>query len=165
MDIAFEPRDNATRLRHHLRISDSQLVRTTIQVRHVDPGKPQPMAEIEKTTRLHSTGFERCGPEACQFVRGHASSLPAFDLFGRHYRVCDHWFASSLLLGTQASRLMAMAGESELLDNAGVLLPQGLQNTRKGGRPKLKLMTKDEPACAFPSTGHSRPPPEVPFRC
>jgi len=39
-----------------------------------------------------------------------------------NYCVCDHWF-SSLPLGTQANRLMAMAGESTLLDNSGALLP------------------------------------------
>ena len=53
----------------------------------------------------------------------HAASLPAFDFFARHYCVCDHWFAS-LPLGTQANRLMAMAGESQVLDNAGLFLPE-----------------------------------------
>ncbi len=51
-----------------------------------------------------------------------AAALPTFDFFARNYCVCDHWF-SSLPLGTQANRLMAMAGESTLLDNSGALLP------------------------------------------
>jgi phospholipase C len=51
-----------------------------------------------------------------------AGSVPAFDFFAKHYCVCDHWF-SSLPLGTQANRFMAMAGESPLLDNAPNLLP------------------------------------------
>lgn len=50
-------------------------------------------------------------------------SVPTFDFFARNYCVCDHWF-SSLPLGTQANRLMAMAGQSSLLDNAGVFLPE-----------------------------------------
>jgi len=48
--------------------------------------------------------------------------VPTFDFFARHYCVCDHWFAA-LPLGTQANRLMAMAGESKLIDNAGLFLP------------------------------------------
>ena len=52
-----------------------------------------------------------------------AASVPTFDFFARNYCVCDHWF-SSLPLGTQANRLMAMAGESSLLDNASVFLPE-----------------------------------------
>ena len=51
-----------------------------------------------------------------------AASVPTFDFFAKHYCVCDHWF-SSLPLGTQANRLMAMAGESLVLDNAPVMLP------------------------------------------
>jgi phospholipase C len=37
--------------------------------------------------------------------------------------VCDHWFAA-LPLGTQANRLMAMGGQSSLVDNASVFLPE-----------------------------------------
>lgn len=50
------------------------------------------------------------------------SSVPTYDFFAKHYCVCDHWF-SSLPLGTQANRLMAMSGTSSLVDNAGALLP------------------------------------------
>jgi phospholipase C len=49
-------------------------------------------------------------------------SVPTFDFFASHYCTCDHWYAS-LPLGTQANRLMAMAGESRLVDNSGLLLP------------------------------------------
>jgi phospholipase C len=51
-----------------------------------------------------------------------ALTVPTFDFFAKNYCVCDHWF-SALPLGTQANRLMAMAGKSLLLDNAGALLP------------------------------------------
>ncbi len=51
-----------------------------------------------------------------------ASSVPTFDFWAKHYCVCDHWFAS-LPLGTQANRLMAMGGESQLSDNATGPLP------------------------------------------
>lgn len=51
-----------------------------------------------------------------------ASAVPVFDFFARNYCVCDHWFAS-LPLGTQANRLMAMAGESLVIDNAPAGLP------------------------------------------
>ena len=43
-------------------------------------------------------------------------AVPTFDFFARNYCVCDHWF-SSLPLGTQANRLMAMAGETRVADN------------------------------------------------
>ena len=40
-----------------------------------------------------------------------------FDFFARNFAVCDHWF-SALPTGTQANRLMAMSGESSIVDNA-----------------------------------------------
>ena len=51
------------------------------------------------------------------------AAVPIFDFFARNYCVCDHWF-SAVPLGTQANRLMAMAGESLVLDNAPLLLPE-----------------------------------------
>jgi phospholipase C len=45
-----------------------------------------------------------------------AAAVPTYDFFARNYCVCDHWFAP-LPLGTQANRLMAMAGESKIADN------------------------------------------------
>lgn len=46
-----------------------------------------------------------------------ADALPAFDFFARNFCVCDRWF-TPLPTGTQANRLMAMAGESTILNNA-----------------------------------------------
>jgi phospholipase C len=54
-----------------------------------------------------------------------ADSVPTFDFFARNYCICDHWFAA-LPLGTQANRLMAMAGESKIRDNEFGLPPQRL---------------------------------------
>lgn len=51
-----------------------------------------------------------------------AETVPVFDFFARHFAVCDHWFAA-LPCGTQANRLMAMSGESPILDNSGLFLP------------------------------------------
>jgi phospholipase C len=51
-----------------------------------------------------------------------AAAVPIVDFFAREFAVCDHWFAS-LPLGTQANRLMLMAGESQVLDNAPLMLP------------------------------------------
>jgi phospholipase C len=51
-----------------------------------------------------------------------AAAVPVFDFLARHYAVCDHWFAA-LPTGTQANRLMAMSGQSSLIDNAAVFLP------------------------------------------
>jgi phospholipase C len=52
-----------------------------------------------------------------------AGAVPMFDYLARNYAVCDHWFAS-LPTGTQANRLMAMRGESPILNNASWLLPE-----------------------------------------
>jgi phospholipase C len=51
-----------------------------------------------------------------------AAAVPMFDYFARNFAICDHWFAA-LPTGTQANRLMAMSGESSLVDNARVFLP------------------------------------------
>ena len=50
------------------------------------------------------------------------AAVPIFDFFAHNFVICDHWFAA-LPTGTQANRLMAMSGESSLVDNARVLLP------------------------------------------
>ena len=49
-------------------------------------------------------------------------AVPVFDFLARNFTVCDHWFAA-LPTGTQANRLMAMSGESSIVDNAAVFLP------------------------------------------
>jgi len=51
-----------------------------------------------------------------------ADAVPMFDFLARNFAVCDHWFAS-LPAGTQPNRLMAMGGESSIIDNAPFLLP------------------------------------------
>ena len=51
-----------------------------------------------------------------------AAAAPMVDFFARNFAICDHWFAA-LPLGTQANRLMAMAGETKIVDNAAVFLP------------------------------------------
>jgi phospholipase C len=45
-----------------------------------------------------------------------ADSVPTYDFLARNYCVCDRWFAP-VPLGTQANKLMAMAGESKVLNN------------------------------------------------
>jgi phospholipase C len=49
-----------------------------------------------------------------------SEALPAFDFFARNFCVCDRWF-TPLPTGTQANRLMAMAGESTIVNNAKLL--------------------------------------------
>jgi len=51
------------------------------------------------------------------------AAVPIFDFFAHNFAICDHWFAA-LPTGTQANRLMAMSGESSLVDNARVMLPE-----------------------------------------
>lgn len=52
-----------------------------------------------------------------------AAAVPTFDFLARNFCVCDRWYAA-LPLGTQANRLMAMSGESRLIDNSGLFLPE-----------------------------------------
>jgi phospholipase C len=63
-------------------------------------------------------------PRQIDLVMGHYDSraVPVFDFFARNFVTCDHWFAS-LPSGTQPNRLMAMAGESQIADNASAFLP------------------------------------------
>jgi phospholipase C len=58
-------------------------------------------------------------------VMGHygPDAVPMFDFLARNFVLCDHWYAA-LPTGTQANRLMAMSGESLILDNASVFLPE-----------------------------------------
>jgi len=64
-------------------------------------------------------------PSAYGAVMGYygGRDVPTFDFFARNFCVCDHWFAP-LPLGTQANRLMAMAGESKLVDNSNFPIPE-----------------------------------------
>jgi phospholipase C len=63
-------------------------------------------------------------PTDPKLVMGHydAVGVPMYDFFAREFAICDHWY-SALPSGTQPNRLMAMAGESRISDNAEFLLP------------------------------------------
>jgi phospholipase C len=52
-----------------------------------------------------------------------AAAVPTFDFLARNFCVCDRWYAS-LPAGTQPNRLMAMSGDSRLIDNSGLFLPE-----------------------------------------
>lgn len=71
------------------------------------PGKPKPKPKPK--------------PKRPGDVMGYydAEGVPAFDFLARNFCVCDRWF-TPLPLGTQANRLMAMAGESAIVDNMGL---------------------------------------------
>ncbi len=45
-----------------------------------------------------------------------SEAVGTYDFLARNYCVCDRWFAP-VPLGTQANKLMAMAGESKIVDN------------------------------------------------
>jgi phospholipase C len=68
--------------------------------------------------------YEKTNPKNPQLVMGYykADAVPALDFFARNFAICDNWF-SSLPSGTQPNRLMAMAGESRIKDNATLSLP------------------------------------------
>jgi phospholipase C len=74
-------------------------------------------------------------------VMGHygREDVPIFDFFAREYCVCDHWF-TPLPLGTQANRLMAMVGESKVVDNETGLSTQRLvYDWLSGNRVKWRV--------------------------
>jgi phospholipase C len=68
--------------------------------------------------------YARVGPRDPSLVMGHykKDAVPCFDFFARNFLICDRWF-SCLPTGTQANRLMAMAGESLISDNVPNTLP------------------------------------------
>jgi phospholipase C len=100
--------------------SDPQHDRESIALQIATPsvGQPSMGGFVESYAR-----FSDPIPADPSGVMGYldAKAVPTFDFFAKNYCVCDHWF-SALPLGTQANRLMAMAGKSLLLDNAGALL-------------------------------------------
>ncbi len=83
------------------------------------PGGPCPMNGFVESYRRRDPP-----PDRDSLVMGYytAASVPMFDFLARNYTVCDHWFAA-LPTGTQANRLMAMAGATTVLDNAPLFLP------------------------------------------
>ncbi|CAE6799310.1 hypothetical protein R69658_04888 [Paraburkholderia aspalathi] len=64
-------------------------------------------------------------PADLSMVMGYytAGALPVYDFFAKNFTICDSWFAP-LPTGTQANRLMAMAGESAISDNVSGFLPE-----------------------------------------
>jgi phospholipase C len=64
-------------------------------------------------------------PDDLSMVMGYytADALPVYDFFAKNFTICDSWFAP-LPTGTQANRLMAMAGESAISDNVSGFLPE-----------------------------------------
>jgi phospholipase C len=64
-------------------------------------------------------------PADLSMVMGYytADAVPVYDFFAKNFTVCDNWFAP-LPTGTQANRLMAMAGESAISDNVSGFLPE-----------------------------------------
>jgi phospholipase C len=101
----------------------------------IDP--PHDSTDIATQIITPAAGFNRMGgfvqsymtrspkPAEPSAVMGYytADSVPMFDFLAHNYAVCDHWFAA-LPTGTQANRLMAMGGESKILDNASLFLPE-----------------------------------------
>src|SRR5262249_18018214 len=74
-----------------------------------------------------------------------ADSVRIFDFLAREFAVCDQWF-SALPTGTQANRLMAMAGESRIKDNVRLLPAQSLVYDW--------LTSNDVPWCSFQWAGN-----------
>jgi phospholipase C len=60
----------------------------------------------------------KIGPPSSAVVMGYFTNkeLPVTDFFAKNFAVCDHWF-SALPAGTQANRLMLMAGYSRIAHN------------------------------------------------
>jgi phospholipase C len=86
------------------------------------------------TTPTHQGAFPQMGgfvksyetvtPRDPHLVMGYykADAVSTLDFFARKFAICDNWF-SSLPTGTQPNRLMAMAGQSRIADNATFALP------------------------------------------
>lgn len=68
-----------------------------------------------------------------------ADAVSTYDFLARNYCVCDHWFAP-VPLGTQANKLMAMAGESKVVDNeTGLPGQQLVYNWLKQNKVKWRV--------------------------
>jgi phospholipase C len=104
-------------------ISDPQHNRVSIRTQIELPPADHHLSRMGGFVESYAKFSDR-RPADLSAVMGYydANSVPVFDFFARNYCVCDHWFAS-LPLGTQANRLMAMAGESLVIDNAPAGLP------------------------------------------
>lgn len=104
-----------------------------------DPPHDQASIDHQINTAPAGPGPNRMGGFVQSFLAAHpgtadpgavmgyydGDTLRAYDFLARHFCVCDQWF-SAVPLGTQANRLMAMSGESKVLDNVTVLPDQSL---------------------------------------
>lgn len=104
-----------------------------------DPPHGHESIAMQIGTPPRGPGADKMGGFVESYVRAHrrvddpgvvmgyydAADLPTYDFLARNFCVCDRWF-TSVPLGTQANRLMAMAGESRVLDNVTGLPDQQL---------------------------------------
>lgn len=100
---------------------DKSSINTQIHTAPTGPGPTQMGGFVQS---FHDAHPDSSDPG---FVMGHydAAALPTYDFLCRNFCVCDHWFAS-VPLGTQANRLMAMSGESKVIDNVSIMPDQPL---------------------------------------
>jgi len=100
---------------------DCASIKLQISTAAAGPGRPQMGGFVQSFLKGHPNTAD---PGA---VMGYydGDTLRAYDFLARNFCVCDHWYAS-LPLGTQANRLMAMAGESRVVDNVTPLPDQAL---------------------------------------
>ena len=104
-------------------IDDPPHEEKTIRIQITTPAGPDATAGMGGFVESYMT--RKPPPRDPGAVMGHYTqdAVPTFDFLAHHYAVCDHWFAA-LPTGTQANRLMAMSGESRIVDNAPVFLPE-----------------------------------------
>lgn len=97
-------------------ISDPPHDRAPIAIQIKTPCAPGGCPELGGFVQSYAS--RSTPPQNLTDVMGYydAEALPTFDFLARHYTICDNWFAP-LPSGTQANRLMAMAGESAISDN------------------------------------------------
>jgi phospholipase C len=100
---------------------DKSSINTQIHTAPKGPGPDEMGGFVQSFLEAHPDSVDP------GFVMGHydASTVPTYDFLSRNFCVCDHWFAS-VPLGTQANRLMAMSGESKVVDNIKPLPDQQL---------------------------------------
>jgi len=104
-------------------IDDPPHEEKTIAIQITTPAGPDSTAGMGGFVESYMT--RRPPPKDPGAVMGYYTqdAVPTFDFLARHYAVCDQWFAA-LPTGTQANRLLAMSGESQIVDNAPVFLPE-----------------------------------------
>lgn len=97
-------------------ISDPPHDRAPIATQINTPCVPGGSPELGGFVQSYAT--RKPAPSNLADVMGYcdARTVPTFDFLAKHFTVCDNWFAP-LPSGTQANRLMAMAGTSLISDN------------------------------------------------